>query len=115
MNILKWGSTGPEVKEVQELLNAKLKPSPKLDPDSTFGQLTDTAVRRFQKENWLVVDGQVGPCTISALRGTDLYVIKYDIALVPQPTVDTCWAAASSITLGQDIADIRARNPATQT
>ncbi|KAF0112353.1 MAG: peptidoglycan-binding domain-containing protein [Chloroflexi bacterium] len=38
-------------------------------PDGSFGQLTDKAVRRFQKEKGLVVDGIVGPLTWNKLFG----------------------------------------------
>lgn len=36
-------------------------------PDGSFGKLTDKAVRRYQEENGLVVDGVVGPLTWSTL------------------------------------------------
>ncbi len=48
VTILKVGSTGPEVKKLQEALNAKQKPKPLLVPDGRFGNLTRTAVKAFQ-------------------------------------------------------------------
>jgi peptidoglycan hydrolase-like protein with peptidoglycan-binding domain len=36
-------------------------------PDGSFGKLTDKAVRRYQEENGLTVDGIVGPQTWAKL------------------------------------------------
>ena len=71
--ILKNGSRGPEVKALQEALNAKLKPIPKLVPDGQFGTLTHNAVLAFQRKNWLVEDGQAGPATQSCLYDTEAF------------------------------------------
>ncbi|WP_287287076.1 peptidoglycan-binding protein [Okeania sp. SIO2B9] len=35
--------------------------------DSVFGPQTDAAIKKFQQQNWLVVDGIVGSATRSAL------------------------------------------------
>ena len=59
--ILKIGSKGKYVKLLQTTLTNK-----GYDPkgiDSNFGQNTDKAVRQFQKDSKLVVDGCVGPKT----------------------------------------------------
>lgn len=58
---MKLGSTGREVKIIQKLLNYNLL------VDGQFGIATDLAVRKFQKENNLVVDGIVGDITLSNL------------------------------------------------
>lgn len=55
MNILRKGSRGNEVKILQASLN--------LIVDGIFGDLTDEAVRDFQKSNGLKVDGIVGDDT----------------------------------------------------
>lgn len=55
MNIIKEGSTGSEVKLIQQKLN--------LIVDGVFGPLTKEAVKEFQKNNGLSVDGIVGKNT----------------------------------------------------
>ncbi|HWB13513.1 MAG TPA: peptidoglycan-binding protein [Pirellulales bacterium] len=99
--LLRLGSRGPSVTQVQQLLNSKLVPSPRLTPDGIFGGLTRQAVIQFQSKNWLTPDGIVGPCTLNALRGTEDFVYyKPPSRLVPQPTNDTCWAASTSMLTG---------------
>lgn len=53
------GSTGEMVKQIQEALN--------LLPDGVFGVITEDAVKAFQKDNKLTVDGVVGPATLARL------------------------------------------------
>jgi hypothetical protein len=98
---LQLGSRSPFVTELQNLLNTKLRPSPRLVPDGSFGSLTNAAVRRFQQDNWLVVDGVVGDCTWNALRDSEDFNVSVRVSLVPQPTDDTCWAAATGMLLGR--------------
>lgn len=62
---LEHGSTGRAVRELQQaLVNAGYD----LDVDGDFGDNTDAAVRDFQEQNGLGVDGVVGPDTWSALE-----------------------------------------------
>lgn len=63
--ILKQGSVGSYVLYLQQKLQAKLFPVGTLD--GVFGTNTATAVRTFQQENGLNVDGIVGPNTWNAL------------------------------------------------
>jgi N-acetylmuramoyl-L-alanine amidase len=53
--ILRKGSRGSRVRELQKVLG--------LNPDGIFGSATEAAVRKFQQENKLKVDGLVGPKT----------------------------------------------------
>ena len=55
MTTLKKGSRGAEVKTLQQKLN--------LVADGIFGSLTEEAVKEFQKNNGLTVDGIVGQKT----------------------------------------------------
>ena len=57
--ILKYGSRGEDVKNLQKLLS--------LNADGIFGRQTERAVKNFQKENGLVADGIVGQKTIAKL------------------------------------------------
>jgi len=53
--LLKKGSKGKEVKQLQESLG--------IGADGIFGSGTESAVKKFQKDNGLVADGIVGPAT----------------------------------------------------
>lgn len=65
---LKEGSTGPKVKELQQLLKAKgFNPGP---IDGIFGSGTTQAVISFQKFNGLKADGIAGPTVWKALTTT---------------------------------------------
>lgn len=68
---LKLGSTGEDVKILQNLLH--------IISDGNFGPKTEAAVKAFQKATGLVVDGKVGPYTWEALNVkpdlTDVYAL----------------------------------------
>lgn len=59
MELYKKGSRGEMVKQIQQALH--------LLPDGIFGVITEEAVRTFQKEHGLTVDGIVGPATLALL------------------------------------------------
>jgi hypothetical protein len=63
--ILKRGSKGKNVKDLQEFLG--------IEDDGVFGPGTEKAVKLWQKENNLIVDGIVGPATYDemGLASTD--------------------------------------------
>jgi len=63
--VLSKGNTGSYVRYLQQKLTAKLYSVG--DIDGVFGTLTDTAVKEFQAENGLTVDGVVGPNTWAVL------------------------------------------------
>ena len=57
--LLKVGSKGKEVKELQEFLE--------IGADGIFGKGTELSVKKWQSENGLVADGIVGPATWDAM------------------------------------------------
>lgn len=63
---LRSGSSGPDVVDLQNRLNA-LGAAPQLDPDGAFGGKTRAAVVAFQQSHNLGPDGVVGPMTWAAL------------------------------------------------
>lgn len=63
---VKKGDKGTPVRWVQDKLN---KAGYKLEVDGSFGSATDKAVRRFQNDRGLAVDGKVGPKTRKAMEG----------------------------------------------
>lgn len=74
---LSSGSTGPDVKDLQNRLNQSPPTAlPPLSVDGIFGPKTAARVREFQRQRGLQVDGIVGPKTWAALgsgggAGTD--------------------------------------------
>ena len=63
MPVLTKGSKGEEVKTLQRLLVIFGYDIGKTGVDGSFGNATDTAVRKYQKVNGLTVDGSVGKAT----------------------------------------------------
>ena len=61
--LLKHGSKGSKVKQIQEALG--------LPADGIFGGATKLAVMKFQSQNGLDSDGLVGPATWEILIGVD--------------------------------------------
>ena len=61
--LLKKGSKGSNVKELQEALG--------LSADGIFGAGTEKAVKQFQETNGLSIDGLVGTKTWEAIIGAD--------------------------------------------
>lgn len=59
--VLKLGSKGPQVGELQKKLGITV--------DNDFGVNTDAAVKAFQTKNGLTADGIVGPTTLAKLGG----------------------------------------------
>lgn len=69
--ILKKGSRGNEVKQIQHALG--------IEADGIFGAQTENAVKEFQKKHGLYPDGIVGKNTLNALNinfDTDLTIIQ---------------------------------------
>ena len=63
---IRYGSSGDEVKKLQESLNSQ---GYKLDVDGQFGSATQSAVRYYQSKNGMTVDGIVGDNTWGKLTG----------------------------------------------
>lgn len=61
----RMGSRGSEVRAIQEKLKERGLYSGNID--GIFGTLTEAAVRRFQKQQGLTVDGIAGPATLKRL------------------------------------------------
>lgn len=68
MSILKRGLKGAPVKRLQERLG--------VGADGDFGPGTEKAVREFQKENGLAVDGIAGPDTFTAMGLHELVLLR---------------------------------------
>lgn len=64
-NIAK-GNKGEQVKALQRCLNKLI--DAKLDVDSSYGPLTEKAVKAYQKKRKLTVDGMCGPETRAQIR-----------------------------------------------
>lgn len=64
--VLRKGSTGNAVREIQQVLKNNGYPVGKVD--GTFGSETLKAVKAFQELNGLKVDGAVGPQTLKVMR-----------------------------------------------
>jgi len=64
-SILKRGSRGPFVQELQE--NLRLLGHPSLKVDGVYGEGTEAAVQAFQKKAGLNPDGWAGPRTLEAV------------------------------------------------
>ncbi len=62
--VVRQGASEHPVKTLQHLLRAR---GSAVAVDGAFGPLTDAAVRDFQRDRQLTVDGVVGPATWSAL------------------------------------------------
>ncbi|MFO7698723.1 MAG: peptidoglycan-binding protein [Anaerolineae bacterium] len=82
--LLRQGSTGPEVEELQRLLN-QAGAEPPLEVDGIFGPATHAAVIDFQRSHGLDPDGIVGPLT-----GEQLY------AFGPESSDETAQAVVAN-------------------
>ena len=78
--ILREGSKGRAVRDLQMLLNAHLTGGAPLIVDGDFGNATELAVKKFQAMKGLQADGVVGQRTWDALEGhpqtTRLYIYR---------------------------------------
>ena len=74
---VQFGDTGDEVKEVQELLIAQNYLEGEADGD--FGKVTEDAVKNFQRDNNLLVDGICCAETLRLLKtSAERQVARYE-------------------------------------
>lgn len=66
-NTLKRGSTGADVKKLQQSLMDKGYDLGKTGADGKYGAITEAAVKKYQKDNKLTIDGMAGNQTQGAL------------------------------------------------
>ena len=75
--LLKLGSKGQEVVELQQALGIKA--------DGDFGPATEAAVKKFQQKNGLTVDGIVGSQTLAEIRAVSATTDKSEKVYSPVP------------------------------
>ena len=69
VTVLKKGAKGDQVKALQAILIGYGYDLGRTGIDGSFGELTETAVRKYQSRNGLETDGSVGPTTWRKLLG----------------------------------------------
>ena len=81
---LKVGSTGAEVRKMQNRLKelGYLKGS----ADGDFGAATEAAVKSFQAQNGLAVDGKAGTATLNKLYSANAKKAPANVTNTPKPT-----------------------------
>jgi len=110
--VLRPGSSGPFVRDLQLALNNRLNPSPNLIVNGLITPQTQVALRSFQRANWLEEDGIAGPCTLDAIYDTEaMRPIQHNVQYVAQPAPETCWAAAIAMLKGTGIGAIQFATP----
>jgi beta-lactamase class A len=65
--VLKLGSQGPRVEQLQRALNERLKPAPELNVDGEFGPITRAAVIEWQKSQKMPETGEIDAAGWQAL------------------------------------------------
>jgi peptidoglycan hydrolase-like protein with peptidoglycan-binding domain len=91
IRILKFGSKGADVKQVQTLLN---NAGFALKADGIFGKLTLRAVKGYQGKNGLKIDGLVGQLTFAKLNP----VVATPAPITPKPTVPAPTTPVDAVT-----------------
>lgn len=110
--VLRPGSSGPFVRDMQLALNSRLNPSPNLIVNGIMTPQTQQAVRAFQRANWLEEDGIAGPCTLDAIYNTEAVPpILHNVSYIAQPTATTCWAASTAMLKNATVGVIRMGTP----
>lgn len=114
---VKYGSSGNDVKTLQEYLNNN---GYNLSVDGQFGSETQAAVKDYQKKNGLSVDGIVGTNTWGSLTGstkstkktvTDPVSKSNSKTTTPTPSRPTYTASAGLTAAEKALADWEAKKP----
>ena len=101
---LKLGSTGQEVRNVQKKL--KELGFLKGNVDGDFGTATEKAVKEFQKQYGLTVDGKVGPNTLAKLS-TARATAKPAVTATPRPTPTPAYNANTYLQYGSSGSQVK--------
>ena len=101
---LKLGSTGDDVRSVQRKLKdlGFLKGS----ADGDFGEATEAAVKAFQKQYGLTVDGKVGPNTLAKLASARA-TAKPSATKTPRPTATPAYSDNTYLKYGDSGSKVR--------
>ncbi len=91
---LKIGSTGDKVKELQQWLTDYDYYSGAVD--GNFGADTEKAVKMFQEESGLIVDGVVGKDTKKAMENWDKYLAQVQAAAGEDTSTSTVSSSSKS-------------------
>lgn len=104
---LKLGSTGENVRTVQRRLKDLKFYNGSVDGD--YGEGTEEAVKRFQKQYGLTVDGKVGAATQEALRNARATArpAYQPVTPTPRPTATPSFNANTFLEVGSSGSDVR--------
>lgn len=86
---LAYGSSGSEVKKMQEALVAAGYDVGSSGADGVFGANTQTAVRKYQQDHGLAVDGIAGSNTLGSLYSSNTAATTDQTPVVTAPTTPT--------------------------
>ncbi len=95
--ILRNGSAGEEVKKLQQALKDKGYDLGSYGVDGIFGAKTESAVRKYQKDNGLAVDGIAGEKTLGSLYTVAQKPVQTTPAVSTTPTGSTQAAYKPSV------------------
>lgn len=104
---LKLGSTGESVRTVQRRLKDLKFYNGSVDGD--FGEGTEEAVKRFQRQYGLEVDGKVGTATLEALRNARATAkpAYLPVTPTPRPTATPAFSQNTYLRKGNSGSDVR--------